>query len=450
MSNRASRRNNVIAGSFLILSLALAVFISILISDARERLTPTDIYYVRFSVAEGALGLKPGAPVTLAGHQVGRVTGVELARSPIDPSAGGPGVVPAGVDVQIRIRSDIALYENAMALLQIPLLGTMSVLNIASVGDGTAVEDAQGLSPLLEPGERLVGRIAPPAFLAQAGYGPEEVNQVRAIIDTAANVMERVDRVAASFEDQLTPTLSTARTAMEDVQTLTGRIRQKAPAWTESIDRTLTSADEAASRLGPIAQRAEEGVGEAREVLGSVQGLIGENRPRIDRTVAHVEASASAVRETTVPLLNETLAGARDATGTMGELAGDARTLLAGQTPNIERMLANLRLAADQFKLTAIEVRRNPWRLLYRPKTRELESEMLYDATRAYAEAVSDLRAASEALQTVSSEGAGAGVLGAGSPERIRAMTEEIRKAFEEYQEAERLLLERISEGSGG
>lgn len=449
MSNRASRRNNVLAGSFLVLSVALAVFISVLISDARERLTPTDIYYVRFSVAEGALGLRAGAPVLLAGHQVGRVTGVELAKAPIGGAGTGPSAVPDGVDVQIRIRSDIVLYENALAMLQIPLLGTMSVLNIASVGDGALVEHPQGLSPLLEPGERLTGRIAPPAFLAQAGYGPEEVNQVRAIIDTAANVMERVERVAASFEDQLTPTLATARTAIEDVQSVTGEIRGKAPAWTERIDRTLASADDAASRLGPIARSAEDGVGEAREVLGSVRGLIGDNRPRIDRTLEHVEATASSVREASVPLLNETLASARDGASAFGEIATDTRTLMAGQTPNIERMLANLRLAADQFKLTAVEVRRNPWRLLYRPKTKELESEMLYDAARAYAEAVSDLRAASEALQVVSAR-TGAGAPGVQSPEQIRAMTEEIREAFEAYQEAERVLLDRIAERSGG
>jgi len=75
---------------------------------------------------------------------------------------------------------------------------------------------------------------------------------------------------------------------------------------------------------------------------------------------------------------------------------GRAGTLLKEETPGIRHTLANLRLMSDQLKLTAVEVRSQPWRLLHSPTTKEMSSQVLYDARAAYAEAASDLRAASE------------------------------------------------------
>ena len=68
---------------------------------------------------------------------------------------------------------------------------------------------------------------------------------------------------------------------------------------------------------------------------------------------------------------------------------------------NIGDALANANLASQQLKLTMIETRRSPWKVLYRPSSDELEHELLYEATRSFAVAAADLKSASESVQRV-------------------------------------------------
>ena len=133
-------------------------------------------------------------------------------------------------------------------------------------------------------------------------------------------------------------------------------------------------------------------------------------------------------------LLEDGRAGVADARGTLA----DVDSLFKEQTPEIRRTMANARLASDQLRLTLGEVRRSPWRLLYRPDQKELEFELLYDATRSYASAVSDLRAASESLQAVSTSGRSETADG----ESIESLLTGMAEAFSKYETAEQRFLQ--------
>ena len=50
-----------------------------------------------------------------------------------------------------------------------------------------------------------------------------------------------------------------------------------------------------------------------------------------------------------------------------------------------------------------IEIRRSPWKVLYRPTEKELENELLYEATRSFAVAAADMKAASVSVNWWSS-----------------------------------------------
>src|SRR5262245_56653116 len=165
-------RNNVLAGAFVVVGLVLAVWVSFMLSDtnlARGMRTFT----VQFTLGDGALGLKPGSPELLAGQQVGKVQHVDFARAP----APGGGEVVTAVNVAVEVRSDLTRYENAAIALQKPLLGTLSSINISSVGSAAGVPTPSGISAAIEPGDIVKGTIAPPGFLADAGYGPEQAGQ---------------------------------------------------------------------------------------------------------------------------------------------------------------------------------------------------------------------------------------------------------------------------------
>jgi ABC-type transporter Mla subunit MlaD len=428
MPTRSGTRNNLVAGLFVIASAMLAVVISVIVSGATKRLIPTNTYFIRFPVEQGAAGIKKGSIVNLGGQEIGRVTGVDFD----DPAH------PTSILIRVAIRSSVTLYEDAWAFLERPLLGTTSTLNIASVGTGVLPpgKSPQGTGPLLEPGEILEGRIAPPSFLTQAGYGPEQIRQVQTMIAQAAELVDRVNTISIKVDNEINPTLAKARKFIDDVQAASTEFTRRAPDWAGRVDQILAKTDDAGTRLNAALDHADDVVRSFRETLAA-------NRPSIDATVANIREAAEKVNHESVALVNQTLEKAGTGSEEFATAAARFNALVSRELPNIENTIANLRLASDQAKLTMIEVRRNPWRLFYRPQTKELDSELFYDAARSYATAVSDLRAASEALQATSQSGPGVPQVDRETAADLHARIED---AFSRYQDAERKLLKLMGE----
>src|SRR5262245_44897439 len=104
MAGRTYNRNNIIAGLFVIAAMVLAVAMSVAVSGATKRLTPTTPYVIEFTLADGASGLKAGSPVTLGGQEVGRVVRTRFAPDPSHATA---------VDVDVLINSNVTLHTDA-------------------------------------------------------------------------------------------------------------------------------------------------------------------------------------------------------------------------------------------------------------------------------------------------------------------------------------------------
>lgn len=426
MAARTVTRNNIIAGIFVLAAAVLAVFISIAVSGAQERLKARTRYYVRFSLEQGARGIKSGSAVTLGGQPVGRVVRVDFVYSP------APENRPVAVDVLVAIDRNLSLYEDAIVFLERPLLGNIGAINIAGVGDGTQVAQFQNNSPLLQEGEILQGAIAPPAFLAQAGFGPDQARQFRMMFSQASETVDRITRMTADVEAQLNPAISTARAAIDDVKEMTTSFREKTPEWQGRVDNVLTKANDAADRLPAVIDSIEKTIADADAVALDLREAIAENRPELDRVMANLDEAMARINGESVGLVNEAL-------GEFAQSGKTFNTFLREQAPVMRRTIGNLRLAADQIKLAGIEVRRNPWRLLYIPKLKELDSEVFYDAARTYAQAVSDLRAASESLESVS-----AADPASTDPETLQQIHEHLQEAFRRYQGAEQILLDQM------
>lgn len=386
-------KNNVIAGLFVVGAMVLALVISMMVSGAGKRLASSRNYTIQFSLADGASGLKAGSPLTVGGQEVGRVTAISFARPGADAASG-----IAGVDVRVAIRSDISLYQDAWAFLERPLLGSMSAINISSLGGAPGVAR-------LEAGGTLMGVVAPPSFLAQAGYGPDQVRQVKQMIAQATEAIESISRIAKRLESDIDPSVKGIRTAIDDIGAIAAEWRAKSGPWTQKVDSILASAD----------------------------SLIAENREPLKHAITSLDAALTKFKDETMVEANGMIASARGGADEFREANARLNRLLKEEEPNIQRILANFRLASDEIKLVGIEVRRSPWKLLYSPTTKELESELFYDAARTYASAVSDLRAASEALQAVPGP----------ASEPIAARLQE---AFKRYEQAERDLLQRMTE----
>ncbi|HLO41325.1 MAG TPA: hypothetical protein VK176_09900 [Phycisphaerales bacterium] len=424
----SSTRNNILAGTFLLSSVVLAVLASFVLSDLGERMRSTNEYIVRFSIAQGATGIKAGSPVLLGGQPVGKVSGVEINKLNGQP----------GIDINVLIDAKYQLFDNAMVFLEKPLLGSLTSINIASMGSAAAVQkDAQiGPGPELAAGERIAGAIAPPSFLADAGLGTEQVMDFKQIIAEAKLAVEKINSLIDSNEELVTATLADIRGAAGDARVAVKDVTDRVPAWTKQVDSIITSIDTTAADFPGLRDTARDLLNDGRGLVGDSRALIGENREQIDRFIDNIDASAITLRDSIEPLATK----ARQAMDSFESLSTRLDTIVASEAPSIRRTLANARLASDQLKLTLMEVRAQPWRLLVQPDTKELQQQLLYDSARSYASAVSDLRAATESLDSMIERGAA-------GPDEVREIADrrnELEEAFKRYREAEKKMFEQF------
>ena len=420
----SQRGTHIRAGAFVFAALAIFIVVLITLAGGSSLWRRTSAYMIRFPLSMGATGLDEGSDVRVGGRSVGAVGRIDLAFD-------DPDRPPVGVDVTIRVERSIPVFTDAVGFLERPLFGSNSVINFPSLG---GADGAQRLAV----GGRISGQIAPPEILRNAGYGPEQSEQLRGILDRLDSIASRADSVAREFEESIFPEF---QRAADDIATITTDARDRSSTW---FDR----ADEISAELMVISQQANDAVADARGFIGDVRGVLDENRDSFNRTIANVEraseqadALTARLNEQTLDLLNGMLEEGRARVVEAGDLLDNAAALLREEEPEVRTSLANLRLASEQMKLTMGEVRRSPWRLLYRPKTRELEYEMLYDSARTYAAAVSDLRAASESLESVIGSD-GSRLASDGAP--ISEYLARIADAFEKYHAAEESFLDTL------
>ncbi|MHC4977150.1 MAG: MlaD family protein [Planctomycetota bacterium] len=394
---------NIKAGLFVIGTLAVALSIIFTLGGVEDLFKSRHSYVVRYSITDGAKGLEPGSAVTLGGRSIGLVQKVDFSSD---------NGVPTFVDVTISVDSHVQFYSDTVGFLERPLLGSGATINFAAVRfDHNATQ--------LPSGEIIQGALAAPDFLAQAGYGQEQVTQVQNVLARADDLSERIDLMVEDF---------------------TGRSQL----WFDRVDSITSEVEQASIEVN-------EGVDEARDLLARFDQVVAENQPVIAEAITNFENAGDQLSSILTTFEDETLVVINDMFEQGRDGVADARgsldridSLLVEQTPEVRKTLANARLASDQLRLTLGEVRRTPWRLLHRPDKKELDFELLYDATRAYASAVSDLRAASEALSTIDESGKAATADGQPVAELIQQLAEK----FDKYNEAEQKFVQLLSQSS--
>jgi ABC-type transporter Mla subunit MlaD len=411
--SRLTSKNNVLAGFFLVGSLLIAVVISFILGDLKQTLfmSRTD-YVVRYPLEVGATGLKPGSDVTLGGQSVGRVTAIEPDFS---------GEVIDALLVTISVDSRVRFYPDAKAGLVTPLIGSISTINFSGVGSPDS-------GALIGPGEELSGQIAP-GLLAQAGIDAEVINNIKSII-------ARIDNVSAEIEPDI-------RTTAASVREFAEKVNERLDTWDLHVTSILRDLDDAADEARPLLQAAQRGVADARGLMASAQAAINANRDRIDRSLTNVQSITERARFETIDKIHRVLDQGSNAVESFSALGDEANLILSREGPEIHRTVSNVRKMSEQGNLMVAELRAQPWRVLKPPSKKDLEKEPLYNAARSYAQAVGDLRAASESLESViaqvESDGRSASLV---DPQTVLGMTRSVETAFDRYQEAERQLLQ--------
>ncbi len=396
-------RNNVRAGIFVTSAIVLAVMTIIVLTDAWKKVTqPTDTYTVTFEISEGVKNLKKGSEVRVGGVQLGRVKEVAPRMS--------PDSVLTHIDVVFTLDSQYTLYSDAKIVVTPALIGGDSKLDIYFVG--TPEKPVEGPIAAQETGSGTLAAL----------FGPGDAAKASTVIDDASVFMKDL------------------RASGADVRGLVGRIRNEDwPRWASSVDTVTTWATRATGEIDQV-------LADGRGFIADARAVITDNRPGIDSTIENVQLSSADVRDVTERIRAQTMdkienlfdsgqKGVDSAVAVLEKLDRDYDLW----SEDLSDTLASARLTGQQLKLGAIEIRRSPWKLLYRPERTELDHEFLYEAARSFAMAASDLKAASAATERLA---ANHGAALASDPATMAKINEYLRDSLDRYEKAQQRLID--------
>jgi len=254
--------------------------------------------------------------------------------------------------------------------------------------------------------------------------------------------MTDLNAISASIRNELDPSqekvlLSKLHLTLDHINAITGELRTQ-------MDPEVRTA-----LLGKL-QLALDTVNES---LGTVNGMLNENRPTIQATLHNVQQTSETLNTGIAKAIADELDAenpkslmgkvhaAVDRMGSsledLNEITETADEVITLNEGALNKILANFKETSDHLKAATKDLRRNPWRLLYRPnlvETRELD---IFDAARAFAEAATRLDDATARLEGLMA--ARKGTIPADDPQ-LRIIRTELQETFDKFNDAEKAL----------
>jgi ABC-type transporter Mla subunit MlaD len=418
----SNERDNFKAGLFVIVGVVVALIFIWQLADIEQWYTQYQRVKVHYRLSDGVRGLKAGAQVTLGDQPIGTVETIEQVTD---------GERVTGMLVTVVIPEDIKMYQDAAVELVVPPLGSGTRLNIRSVGATDPYEPSGQIEG------QLAGSTLTASLVRDIGIQDEQRQAIRDIIanvrDLTASLKADIPQITASTRallDDAQPMLEESRQAIanfraatDDVKQITASVRQRSDQWLTRIDNITDGAESA---------------------LNTVDRLITDKDPTIRQTLDDLRAMIDNARSISQSLREQTLAqvhAALDKVQTVLDNADHATDELdqfvTSQRPVIERAVANAQIAAGQLKLAAVEIRRSPWRLMYKPIEQELETDNIYDAARSLVLAAEAVQASTDSLRAVAQRSDI-------DTQTVQTMITDLRSLLDNYSQAENAFWETI------
>jgi ABC-type transporter Mla subunit MlaD len=377
-------RNAFKAGLFIVLAVALGIGIVISIKGAGRLTGPRQTRTAYFKLTDDLGGLRVGDDVRVGGHKVGVVQAIELVGA---EDTAATAKREARLAVEFRMPQRIVLRDGVKLSVQTTLTGA-SVLNIESLGTGPALAANASLNGSPDPKTALLdslGRLGP----------------------------------------QLEGTVGDAKVAVAEVKTRT------VPKLSAAIDRAGEAMTELRDTLGPSKSDYHGTVANLNATTADLKKRLPEMLAHADKVIGNLDGSLTKV-QTALDDVNATMANARDLTAATKEV-------LSGNKGKLHAMIAGLKTTADNLKAASAEIRRSPWRLLYKPAPNEMANLNLYDSARQFADGASALEDAATALRdTVKQKDA--------DPEQVKKLMGRLDETFAGFKQVEAKLWDEVKE----
>ncbi len=191
------------------------------------------------------------------------------------------------------------------------------------------------------------------------------------------------------------------------------------------------------------------GIDRTGEMMTQIRDLVGDTKTDIRGTMSNLNAASGTVKAKvpeTMERVNGLLAkldGTVDKVKTtledVKQISSSAKSVLVGNRGKLDGMIASLKTTSDNLKHASAEIRRSPWRLLYKPGAGEMANLNLYDSTRQFADGANSLNDAAQSLRDALQDKQA-------DPSKIQGLVEKLDQSFNNFHQVEDKLWTRVRE----
>jgi len=244
------------------------------------------------------------------------------------------------------------------------------------------------------------------------------LSKVRALVGDVRTAAANVVAVSAHIRDETDPARDDSMLAR--VRDIAGNIRRE------------TDTQQAGSLMAKV-----------HGTVDNVREITADARPRVRQALADLTEITGSFRAYSQQEIKDILVKFRETSTEIlrvsrdfSTVSGQAKEIVVLNRDNIDRVLDNFTLVSEDLKAASREVRRHPWKLLYRPDKKDLHAEGIAEAARAFASGAYQLDqtlARLDALAKVRPEG-----IPADDPqlEAIRGQLDEVFAKFNRVEQA--------------
>ena len=391
--------NPLKAGLFIVISFAIAAAIFFGITGTSALRESSKDYSVAFDLDEDVNGLAVGSDVRIGGFIVGAVKSVEV----VDSAAGHPSI-----RVGFRMPAKYPIKSDATLIVQAGVTGQVN-LNITNLGTKDAA-----LASVDKPLDGAPSGLAL-ALSSFANIGGEVTQTLQAWRPRGSAALDQVKTTAASADQ----TIQQVRSKID-------------PAY----DKFAGVADSTHGAMASLDDILGSGKGDIRTTLANLRGATDTVNQKLPVLVEQVNDVLGRLK-TTLEKTNGAIADAQAIAANGKDITASVRSLIGGNRGRFEEIIKNLSFAGNNLAAASSEIRRSPWRLLYKPSEGEVANQNLYDATRQFAEASRKLQDSSLALRDT---------LGTGqaSKDDVQTILDKLDADFANYKRVESTLWDRV------
>jgi ABC-type transporter Mla subunit MlaD len=421
-------RSALRSGLLMLASIALIICVIIGIKGLSWINDRTKNYLVAFDLKTNIGGLRIGDEVRVGGFKVGEVKKIMLRE---DKDQKHP---PYYILIAFSVPEKYSIREDAKIRIDGTLTGT-SWLNFEELGKGTPLASDHPLIGAPSSTAELIAKVSGLAPEIQGVLTDVRTKTIPGIDDTLADVRMKTVPLVNQTLEKFGQTADSFKKTGDNATALTADIRSSYKPAMEHYhalaDKAIASLEAIRAFFGDTTADFRVTMANLRTSTDSVKGKLPGILDKVDGALAKVETAVDGVNKAMTDV-QATMASAKD-------LAAGAKAVVVGNKTKLDNMIASLKTAGDNLKAATAEIRRSPWRLLYKPAPNEMANLNLYDAARQFAEGANDLNDSAGALRDAIKNNQT-------NPEELKKLMEKVDQSFGNFKQMEDKLWSNVKE----